>query len=109
MGYGQVDELLVVGVLAGKGGLGGGLHAARTGIPPLNHTLGCDAVKLQAFLNLRIREHAHQFVVHGIGGQPLQGPRLQRGTQLGRSRIGKDEQVQHDVGVENDAAHIQFQ
>ncbi len=103
---GQVDEALVVRVLAGEGGLGRRLGDARMAVEARQHRLGAERVVRQARRDLRVGQHPGQLAAHLGGGDPAQRPRFQRSAQTGRRLVGEDEEVEHDVGVEDDGGRV---
>jgi hypothetical protein len=101
-GHGQVDEFLVVGIAAGHGGLGGHFRQARMPVKGGQHITGIQFIKRQARHDLRIGQHALEFVAHGLRGQPVEFAGFQRFSEGLRGRIVEDKHVEDDVGVQHD-------
>jgi len=95
----QVDEFLVIGVAAPQ---------ARSGclIELPQNLIGAELLARQPAHAGRVAQHTHQLVAHGRSGQP---PDLLCGQGLlERLRTGvvKDQDIEHDVGVENDRNRV---
>ena len=97
----EVDEFLVIRVLAG--GHGFGSHRQQRGLRiKLFHHACCGALVVgEAFGYLRIGQHPHQLFAHRCGGDPAQPALRQRRPQRLCRRVFKDIQVQHDIGVQH--------
>ena len=77
VGHRQINEFLVIGVAASKAGFRGHFNQAGVAVEGCEHVFGSELVKVQAWNDFWIGQHARQFVAHGLGGQPVQLARLQ--------------------------------
>ena len=98
----QVDELLVVRVLAGDRRFGRHPDLHAVAIEDAKHVGGGQAVERQPRSDLGIGQHPLQLVAHRRCGEPAQVAVLQPRAQGPRRFVREDEQVQHDVGVKDD-------
>ncbi|MDT4856799.1 hypothetical protein FQZ97_912020 [compost metagenome] len=101
VGRSEVDELLVVTVLAGVGRLRRFGHEAGAAVEGVEHILRGPGLRGQAARDLRVGQHAHELLTHRGGGQPFAGRALQRLAQRRGGRILENEKVERDVGVEH--------
>ena len=95
----QVDEGLVVGVLADRAGTRRGFHGLHCGIKARQHAFWREAVERDARRDLRVAEHAGELTAHTNRRDPVQRPRSHQPGQQRSGRIGEYQQVEHDVGV----------
>ena len=102
MGDSQVDELLVISVLASDRGFGCNRFELGQCVELRQHGGCLLLVAPQTFDDLWISQHPLQLVAHWPGGEPAQCPRLQTIAQRLGSRVPKDENVENDIGVDDD-------
>ena len=101
MRHGQIDEALVIGILANAVAARSSIYLLRPLVAQRQYLRRRCAVKLHALRNVRVGQHALQLFSHAISRQPPRLCRLQRGTQrLGVWRL-KQQYVEHDVGIEH--------
>ena len=100
----QVDEFLVVGILADIDHAGRNLHQAALCIKARQHLRGIHTVVVHARSDVRVGQHALQLVLHDLRGDPAQAPLGQQRAQRGGARVAEDQQVERDVGVHHHGA-----
>ena len=95
----QVDEFLIVRVFASAGRFARGFGRHMVLVKAIQDVLRLDVGLGHALDNVRVGEHAFQFVAHAAGGQMRNAATLQGVAQRLRGRVFKQPQVEHDVGV----------
>ena len=99
--HGKVYKNLVVPVAAAHRGQRCHGHAMAQSVEPVQHCMGGLGHRRQTRCNLRVGEHAREFVPHAGSDQPACACTIQCRAQTTHRRIVEHQQVQHDVGVEH--------
>ena len=96
---GQVDELLVVRVLAHVLHGRGDVHQARLRVEGGQHLRGIHLVVVHARDDVRIGQHTLELIAHDLRGDPVQAPLCQQRPQRHGGGVREDQQVERDIGV----------
>ena len=97
----QVDKALVVRVFAAQRGARGHFYLVTVRVVVAQQVLKAALVKVHALGNVRIGQHAGQFLAHGRGADPADARLRQGFAQRLGGGLGEEKNIEHDIGVQH--------
>lgn len=95
----QVDKALVVRVFAAQRGARGYCDLVAVRVVVAQQVFKAALVESHALGDMRVGQHAGQFLAHGRSADPADARLCQGFTQRLGGGVGEEKNIEHDIGV----------